>query len=143
MAIDKKISELTELTSAALNDLLAVVDYSEDETKYITVGNIGGSYRISTQVNTGSTVVDSFSEDEAYGCFWDYTVRKATNVRTGTIMAAWEPSGNTTDSNEYTTGDLGDTSGVTFAVDISGDDVRLTVTVTSDAWDIAVRRRIV
>ena len=38
---DKKISELTALAAAADNDLIAVVDVSAGETKYITKDNLG------------------------------------------------------------------------------------------------------
>ena len=50
---NKKITELTELTSAASDDVLAIVDVSGTAaTKKITVANLTGSAGILTQVET-------------------------------------------------------------------------------------------
>jgi len=69
--------------------------------------------------------------------FFDFVVKKTTNVRAGTVYACHD--GDTTPLVEFTetsTQDLGDTSDVTLSVDISGGNMRLLATVTSDDWSV-------
>jgi len=69
--------------------------------------------------------------------FFDFVVKKGTNVRSGTVYACH--NGDTTPLVEFTetsTNDLGDTSDVTLSVDISGANMRLLATVTSDDWSV-------
>lgn len=49
-------------------------------------------------------------------------------------MSVWD--GSSVQYNDNSTSDIGNTSGVTMSVDISGTDARLRATVTSDNWDI-------
>jgi len=44
--------------------------------------------------------------------------------------------GTNVEFTDNSTKDIGDTSGVTFSVDISGTDLRLRATTTSDNWII-------
>ena len=66
--------------------------------------------------------------------FFDFVIKKGTNVRSGTIYACHD--GTSVVHTETTTIDLGDTSDVDLAVDISGGDMRLTATVASDDWSV-------
>ena len=97
--------------------------------------------KISNQENTDidsaaaevvATVAISYT-----AAFFDFVVKKGTNVRSGTVYACH--NGDTTPLVEFTetsTNDLGDTSDVTLSVDISGANMRLLATVTSDDWSV-------
>ncbi len=52
---NKKITELTALTTAAATDVLAIVDVAGAETKKITVANLTGGGGLLTQVETTVT----------------------------------------------------------------------------------------
>ena len=66
--------------------------------------------------------------------FFDFVVKKGTNVRSGTVYACHD--GTNVEFTETSTNDLGDTSDVTLSVDISATNMRLLATVTSDDWSV-------
>jgi hypothetical protein len=66
--------------------------------------------------------------------FFDFVIKKTTNVRSGTVYACHD--GTSVAFTETSTQDLGDTSDVTLSVDISGGNMRLLATVTSDDWSV-------
>ena len=66
--------------------------------------------------------------------FFDYVIKSGTNLRAGTVTAVHD--GTNVEYNEVSTQDLGDTSDVTLSVDISGADMRLRATTTSNNWEI-------
>ena len=96
-----------------------------------------------TNIDPGIETVDSFPDTAGKGCSWDYVVYKSGNMRKGIIHATWDPSANTTIMTDESTDDIGDTSGVTFSVDISSDNVRLRCNVNSSDWEVYVIRSIV
>ena len=55
--------------------------------------------------------------------FFDFVIKKTTNVRSGTVYACHD--GTNVEFTETSTNDLGDTSDVTLSVDISGANMRL------------------
>jgi len=88
-----------------------------------------------TDIDTGAEVVAQVAHATYTAAFFDFVVKKGTNVRSGTVYACH--NGDTTPLVEFTetsTNDLGDTSDVTLSVDISGANMRLLATVTSDDW---------
>ena len=88
-----------------------------------------------TDIDTGAEVVAQVAHATYTAAFFDFVVNKGTNVRSGTVYACH--NGDTTPLVEFTetsTNDLGDTSDVTLSVDISGANMRLLATVTSDDW---------
>ena len=66
--------------------------------------------------------------------FFDFVVKKTTNVRSGTVYACHD--GTNVEFTETSTNDLGDTSDVTLSVDKTSTDLRLIATVTSDGWSV-------
>ena len=66
--------------------------------------------------------------------FFDFVVKKSTNVRSGTVYACHD--GTNVEFTETSTQDLGDTSDVVLSVDISGGNMRLMATVASDDWSV-------
>ena len=111
--------------------------------KLDVVGNIKiNSALLSNQNNTdvdsaAAEVVAQVAHATYTAAFFDFVVKKGTNVRSGTVYACH--NGDTTPLVEFTetsTNDLGDTSDVTLSVDISGANMRLVATVTSDDWSV-------
>ena len=110
-----------------------------------------------TDVDTGTETVDTFADSAGNGCAWDYVVKNGANLRAGRIEATWDADTDAVAYKDYATGatdeggvvfmnaisQVGDTSGVSFSVDISGDMVRLRCTVTSDNWSFTAIRKII
>ena len=87
-----------------------------------------------TDVDTGTETVASVAIATYTAAFFDFVIKKTTNVRSGTVYACHD--GTTVQFTETSTQDLGDTSDVTLSVDISGGNMRLRATTTSDNWSI-------
>jgi hypothetical protein len=119
-----------------------------EENLNITISGWGGEADsseliINSDIDTGTETVDSFAYSLGNVAFWNYKVIKGDNIRGGSIIVAWNNSGTTitsVDDGHRMSGDIGNTTGVSFAVDISGDNVRLRCTVTSDDWAVWMRR---
>jgi hypothetical protein len=97
-------------------------------------------------VDTGTEVLDSFSDSLSKACRWDYVIDNGpgTNMRAGVIVACWNTtSGSTPAYYETETLDIGDTSGVTFTVDKSTNTIQLNITVGSDNWAIRTQRYLI
>jgi hypothetical protein len=90
-------------------------------------------------VDTGTETVDTFADTAGDGCVWSFVVKNGTNLRTGEIMSCWDSSGNV-EYTESSTNSLGNTAGLTLAVDINSNNVRLRATASSDNWSVKVIR---
>ena len=90
-----------------------------------------------TDVDTGTETVASVAIATYTAAFFDFVIKKTTNVRSGTVYACHDGAGTPLIAfTETSTQDLGDTSDVTLSVDISGGNMRLRATTTSDDWSI-------
>jgi len=87
-----------------------------------------------TDVDTGAEVVAQVSTSTYTAAFFDFVIKKVGNIRSGTVYACHD--GTNVEFTETSTQDLGDTSDVTLSVDISGANMRLLATVTSDDWSV-------
>jgi hypothetical protein len=87
-----------------------------------------------TDVDTGTETVASVVIATYTAAFFDFVIKKTTNVRSGTVYACHD--GTNVEFTETSTQDLGDTSDVTLSVDISGGNMRLRATTTSDNWSV-------
>ena len=105
---------------------------SIEELRFNNGGNIGN--QINTDVDTGTETVANVEIATYTAAFFDFVVKKTTNVRSGTVYACHD--GTNVEFTETSTNDLGDTSDVTLSVDISGTNMRLLATVTSDDWSV-------
>jgi hypothetical protein len=81
-----------------------------------------------------TTTVASISGTTYAAVFFDYVIYKSSNIRAGTVVACSD--GTNVSFNETSTVDLGDTSDVTLAVDLSSSNFRLRATTTSSTWNI-------
>jgi hypothetical protein len=108
--------------------------------KLEVAGNIKiQSTLLSNQENTdidsaAAEVVAQVAHATYTAAFFDFVVKKGTNVRSGTVYACHD--GTNVEFTETSTNDLGNTSDVTLSVDISGANMRLLATVTSDDWSV-------
>ena len=125
----------------------AGVDLFYNDTKRLATTNTGvtvtGDIKIdsallsnqeNTDVDTGTETVANVAIATYTAAFFDFVIKKTTNVRSGTVYACHD--GTNVEFTETSTNDLGDTSDVTLSVDISGTNMRLLATVTSDDWSV-------
>jgi len=100
---------------------------------------IGSSGLIKQQQNTdvdsaAPEAIASVVKATHTAAFFDYVIKKGTNVRAGVVAACHD--GTNVEYAETSTVDLGDTSDVTLSVDISGTLMRLIATTTSNDWSV-------
>jgi hypothetical protein len=133
------------MDTAGLEFKTGTLDAEGDVDFKITAGGdlqLSKGAKISNQENTdidsaAAEVVAQVAHATYTAAFFDFVVKKGTNVRSGTVYACH--NGDTTPLVEFTetsTNDLGNTSDVTLSVDISGANMRLVATVTSDDWSV-------
>jgi hypothetical protein len=133
------------MDTAGLEFKTGTLDAEGDVDFKITAGGdlqLSKGAKISNQENTdidsaAAEVVAQVAHATYTAAFFDFVVKKGTNVRSGTVYACH--NGDSTPLVEFTetsTNDLGDTSDVTLSVDISGTNMRLLATVTSDDWSV-------
>ena len=125
---------------------MAEVSLGSDNLALGAIAEFSGVSNI--DIDTGTETVDSFADVEGKAVFWDYVVVNGTNpemaiLRAGRVMAAWDASTDAIIYSESSTSDIGDTSGVSFAVDINANNVRLRCTVTSDNWAVYAIRALI
>lgn len=65
---------------------------------------------------------------------FDYVIKDGTNYRTGTVMAVWD--GTNVEFTDTSTNDIGNTSEVSFTVDINGGSIRLKITTGNGNWTL-------
>ena len=116
-----------------------VAKLTTESTGIIVLGNINIdsallSNQENTDVDTGTETVASVAIATYTAAFFDFVIKKTTNVRSGTVYACHD--GTNVEFTETSTQDLGDTSDVTLSVDISGGNMRLRATTTSDDWSV-------
>ena len=87
-----------------------------------------------TDVDTGTETIAEVAIATYTAAFFDFVVKKTTNVRSGTVYACHD--GTNVQFTETSTQDLGDTSDVTLSVDISGGNMRLRATSLSESWSV-------
>ena len=87
-----------------------------------------------TDVDTGTEAIASVALATYTAAFFDFVIKKGTNVRSGTVYACHD--GTNVEFTETSTNDLGDTSDVTLNVVISTIYLQLQATTTSDDWSV-------
>ena len=103
-------------------------------TGNIYIGSVELSNQENTDVDTGTEVVGQVLKAVYTAAFFDFVIKKGTNIRSGTVYACHD--GTNVEFTETSTNDLGDTSDVTLSVVISGTSMELQATTTSDDWSI-------
>ena len=137
----------TAETSADDADLLLIYDDTATAYRRMTRANfldgVGPTAAENTDVDTGTEDVDTFADTLAKGCTWSYIVTNGTNHRGGIVIASWNATTDTVTYTDMSTDDQGDTSQLTFSVDISTNTVRLRAAATSDNWNVQVERSLI
>ena len=100
----------------------------------IKVDNALLSNQENTDIDSAAAEVVAQVAISYTAAFFDFVVKKGTNVRSGTVYACHD--GTNVEFTETSTNDLGDTSDVTLSVDKTSADLRLIATVTSDDWSV-------
>ena len=111
---------------------------SNADTAQIGLKHLLG-YCENTDVDTGTEDIKSLPLATYQAVFFDYVVKNGTNLRAGTVTAVHD--GTNVEFTDTSTKDLGDTSAVTLSVDISGTNMRLRATTTSDNWIVKANIR--
>lgn len=135
LAIGTTINEIstdsgfTNVTDDMISTSLAIKNYIVNRIERLSILGI-----------TGETNIDYFANSHADGAVWHYTLKSGvTNLRTGTITGVWTTT-TQVDWNEYSTGDIGNTSDAEFSVTNSGGVVNLVLTPSSGYWDVLLSR---
>jgi len=85
-----------------------------------------------TSTSGSNTIYQNLPTASYDGAFFDYTLRSGSNARAGQITAIW--SGSSVNYTETVTTDFGDTTGVRFAVIVTGSNMALTGSFPSASW---------
>ena len=113
--------------------------FSVNNEKYVKIQSL--------VINNISTDTDIFTIPDSSGGagFYDYYIYNSTpSYRAGTIMAVWDASSDTVEYTETSTPDLnGTTSGITFTLRISSNNLILKAKVTSGTWSIRLGVRLI
>jgi ethanolamine utilization microcompartment shell protein EutS len=100
----------------------------------LQVKGVNISNQENLDVDTGTETIATVVKANYDAAFFDFVIKNGTNLRAGTVFAIHD--GTNVEFTETSTNDLGDTSDVTLTVDISGTDMRLRATTTTDNWII-------
>ena len=102
----------------------------------VTVQSASFDYGQNTNVVTGSFQVIASEATSSFRCaFFDYVMFSGSVVRAGTVTSTW--SGGAVEFNESYTNDLsGSTAGVILQTALSGGNIQLQATASSQAWTI-------
>jgi hypothetical protein len=101
----------------------------------ITAPTLNGVYESSSAlvVNIGTTVVATVSTGSLDSAFFSYVTKNGLNYRAGTVMSVWSAS--VVEHTEFSTADIGNTSDISFSVDVVGSVARLKATVgATNGW---------
>ena len=136
--------------SYAVGSKTAMYINSNKDVYFLDDIDVAGQIRIAsallsnqenTDIDTGAETVAEVSMADYTAAFFDFVIKKGTNVRAGTVYACHD--GSSTPVIEFTetsTQDLGDTSDVVLSVDKTGtgggSKMRLLATVASNDWSV-------
>ena len=140
--VEGSAGELFSITDSLIGELFAVNNISglpilsvNSDNTILWGDNTVPSLNttVKSTINSGTSEIYSIPVSAYTGGFFDYTVTGA-GARAGSIMSIF--SGTSVQFNETTTTDIGDTSGITFDMNISGGTANLTVSATTNSWEI-------
>ena len=111
-----------------------VATFSIVDTLAVTIDEalIKNGKNIDVDSAAAETVITVEGISTYTAAFFDFVIKNGTNVRAGTVYSCHD--GTNVEFTETSTVDLGDTSDVSLSVDISGTNMRLRATTTSDSW---------
>ena len=140
--VEGSAGELFSITDSLTGELFAVNNISAETILSVNSDNtiLWGdptvpslNTTVKKSINSGLSEIYSIPVSAYTGGFFEYTVT-GSGARAGSIMSIF--SGTSIDFNETTTNDIGDTSGITFDMNVSGGTANLTVSATTNSWEI-------
>jgi flagellar basal body rod protein FlgF len=134
LASDGTISSVNTTYSTSDFDAAGSAATVQSNLDSVAANVAGISNQSNTDVDTGTETIAQVSKGTYTAAFFDFVIKNGTNVRAGTVYSCHD--GTNVEFTETSTVDLGDTSDVTLAVDISGTNMRLRATTTSDNWSV-------
>ena len=133
LASDGTISSVNTTYSTADFDAAGSADAVQSNLDTIAVNVAGISNQSNTDVDSAAAeTIAQVSKSTYTAAFFDFVIKNGTNVRAGTVYSCHD--GTNVEFTETSTVDLGDTSDVSLSVDISGTNIRLRATTTSNNW---------
>jgi hypothetical protein len=122
----------------SVNDIsgLPIIEAFSDNT--ILMGSfqapsLNTTVKILTTI-TGLTTIYSIPTSAYTGAWCDYTVNNGASLRAGTVMSVF--SGTNVQYTETSTNDIGNTSGITFSMVISGSSALLRASGVTSGWTV-------
>ena len=92
------------------------------------------AYHQNTDADTGTETVATIATGSSTAAFFDYVITSGSNSRAGTVMTAWV--GTSITYADTSTADIGNTTDVDMTTAISGGNVLLRVTTTTNNWSV-------
>lgn len=101
-----------------------------------TTGATGGGVPFFAANVSATTVVDSFPNTLAGSARWEYEVFDASNKRVEILTGTWLGTEFRDDGGYTLDPSIGDTSGISFQVNLNAGTVQLVAVVTSGIWEV-------
>lgn len=121
----------------SINDISGLPIFETFSDNTILMGSyLAPSLNTTSRVtaNSGLTNIYSIPTSAYTGAFYDYTVNDGSNARAGNVMAIF--SGSSIQYTETSTLDIGNTSGITMSVIVSGTSAIFRASATTNNWTI-------
>jgi hypothetical protein len=123
---------------------------SVDTDEIVTVdGDLVINSDIYSGLTAGAThLINSVSYSLYNAAFYDYWVKSdtPTNMRSGTVMVVWSGASSSVEFTDTSTSDIGDTSQVSFDLNISGGNLELSSIISTGSfatWSIKTGNRFI
>lgn len=100
------------------------------------------TYGQNTDIDSGSIrTVMSVSTGSYRAAFFDYVLNKSTNARAGTVFSVW--NGTSVEWNDVSTNDIGNTAEINLSVGLSGANVVLYASSSTNDWSMKALSRMI
>jgi hypothetical protein len=137
--------QLFQVSDTITGDILEVGDLSG--SPIFSVNSTGFTKTLSGYFTGRTSTFVAFSTSDTSGTavFFDYYAINTTlsAYRSGTVIAVWNATANTTEFTDTSTNDLGgSTAGLTFSVAITSNNLELTATISTGTWTVKIGARV-
>ena len=98
------------------------------------------TYGQNTDIDSGSIrTVMSVATGSYRAAFFDYVLNKSTNARAGTVFSVW--NGTSVEWNDVSTNDIGNTAEINLSVALSGANIILYASSSTNDWSVKALSR--
>lgn len=135
------------------NETDASLIFNETNNRW-ELGVVGDTSRILTEkdsnisrtelsnVTNSIEIIDTFSKYIGIGSKWIVVIDNGVDFRISEILSTWDATNEKITFTETSATDIGDTTDVMFAVDITSLSVNLLVSINSGVWNFKVQRTV-